>query len=188
MLRNVMAATILSLSVIQGGCAPIPATAPPAIANPVFIPSSRTEDAWERTVDVIHAYQFPIARENKLDGIIETDYKVGAGVLEPWHRDSVGFDNQLESSLQSIRRRAFINLTPVQGGYLVGINVFKEREDMAGLAANTPGGATFQESTPLERDLNLVVGQSTPSGWIALGRDVVLEQQFLSQLQAGNVR
>ncbi len=151
--------------------------------NPFFVPANDHEAVWERAVDVLHDYQFQIARENKLDGIIETDYKTGSGLLEPWHRDSVGFDNRLESSLQSIRRRAFVSITPTQGGYLVGVEAFKELEDVVGLAANSAGGATFQESAPLERDLNLVVGQSAPSGWIPQGRDPQLEQDMSQRLR-----
>ena len=36
---------------------------------------------------------FEIARENKLDGVIETQYKTGAGILEPWHPDTVGLSS-----------------------------------------------------------------------------------------------
>ena len=182
MYRSVIFGVILCFINTAAGCvAPGPRQ---SMSNPIFVPANNAEAVWERTVDVIHSYQFPIARENKLDGAIETKYKVGSGLLEPWQRDSVGTPNRLESSLQSIRRRAFVNVTPVNGGYLVGVQVFKELEDLAGLAANSPGGATFQESRPLQRDLNLVVGQSAPSGWIALGRDGDLEQAMLHSLQA----
>ena len=64
----------------------------------------------------------------------------------------------------------------------IEVQVFKELEDLPGLAANSPGGATFQESTPLQRDLKLVVGQSTPSVWIPKGRDPALEQAILSRI------
>ena len=61
--------------------------------------------------------------------------------------------------------------------------VFKELEDVRGLAATSAGAATFQTSSDLSRDLNLVVGQTAPSGWITKGRDVALEQAFLRRLQ-----
>jgi hypothetical protein len=154
------------------------------VGNPILVPAGNEQRIWERTIDVLHDYRFQIARENKLDGVIETEYKVGSGLLEPWHRDSVGRENQLESTLQSIRRRVFVSITSSEGGYLVAVEAFKELEDLAGLAAISSGGATFQESTPLQRDLNLVVGQSTPSGWIPLGRDIELEQDMLIRLQS----
>lgn len=158
------------------------------VSNPLFVPASNHEVVWERTVDVLHEYPFEIARENKLDGVIETQYKVGSGVLEPWHKESIGHDSRWESTLQSIRRRAFVSITPAQGGYLVAVEAFKELEDLPGLAANSPGGATFQEHSPLERDLNQVLGQTAPSGWIQKGRDVALEQDMLQRMQSAYSR
>lgn len=169
------------LAAATSGCASLNA---PTATNPVFVPASHYETAWERTVDVIHDFKFPLARESKLDGVIETDYVVGSSLLEPWNRDSVGFDNRLESTFQSIRRRALVRVTPAQGGYLVSVEAYKEQEDVRGPVANSPGGASFQVNTPLQRDLNLVVGQVTPSGWIALGRDPALEQAMLSRIRS----
>ena len=148
-----------------------------------FVPGNQLELVWERSVDVLHGYQFEIARQNKLDGVIETKYKIGSGLLEPWHKDSIGFQNRLESSLQSIRRRAFVHITPVEGGFLVSVSVHKELENLVGLAANSAGGATFQENQPLQRDLDAVVGQTAPSGWVTHGRDYRIEQHMLSRLR-----
>jgi hypothetical protein len=141
---------------------------------------------WERTVDVLHDYQFQIVREDRLARVIETEYKVGSGCLEPWHHDSVGTYQRLESTLQSIRRRVRITLLPSDGGghYAVSVEAFKEREDLPGLAANSAGGATFSESTPFTRDLTPVVGQSSESRWIPVGRDLDLEQAILASLRA----
>ncbi len=152
--------------------------------NPIYITGGpeNHEYIWERVVDVIHDYRFPINRENKLGGVIETDYRIGSGVLEPWHPDSVGWENRLEATLQSIRRRAFFTITQTDGGYMVGVEVYKELEDLDGIAANSAGGATFQEDASLRRDLDLVVGQSKPSGWILQGRDYVLEQDIANRL------
>jgi hypothetical protein len=65
---------------------------------------------------------------------------------------------------------------------MVSVEAFKELEDLPGRAANSASGATFQESEPLKRDLNLVVGQTAPSGWIFKGRDRALEHALLSDL------
>ncbi|MCA9113506.1 MAG: hypothetical protein KDA79_00355 [Planctomycetaceae bacterium] len=167
-----------------------PATVPPeqlatAQSSSIVVNGSHPEVIWERAIDVLHAYQFDIERENRLDGIIETGYQVGSGVLEPWRSDSVGLENRLESTLQSIRRRVLVSLSPAgsPGTTLITVEVLKEIEDMPGVAANSPGGATFQENSPLQRDLNLVVGQSTPSGWIPSGRDLALEHNLLERLR-----
>ena len=151
-------------------------------AHAMFVPGDNDEAMWERTIDVVHNY-FDIARENKMDGVIETQPKVGASLFEPWHRDATGFHNRLEGTMQSIRRRAFINIRRENGGYMVSVEVLKELEDLPGLAANAPGAATFQTSNPLQRDLNLVVGQTSPSGWIAVGRDTALEQRMIAALE-----
>ncbi len=169
------------------GCASpwMGAAGPAPAANPLFVQAGNEDVLWERTVDVIHDFHFQIARENRFSRVIETDYRTGSSLLEPWHHDSVGLENRLESTLQSVRRKVLIRLIPDdQGaGYLVSVEAFKELEDLPGIAANSTGGATFQESTPLDRDLNLVVGQSTPSGWYPVGRDVALEQRILHSLQ-----
>lgn len=170
----------LLLLTLLSGCV---TSRPMIVSNPVFMPANTQHAAWERTVDVLHDFHFPIARENRLDGVIETDYRVGSNLLEPWHGDSVGTYNRLESTLQSIRRKVRVDLTPVEGGYLVGVEAFKEQEDLGGVAENTAGAATFRKNTPLERNLSVVVGESSPSGWYALGRDPELEQAILNRMQ-----
>ncbi len=177
--RSLFVLLLLPVSFLVG-CA---SSHPMLVSNPVFLPSGTQHSAWERAVDVLHDFHFPIARENRLDGVIETDYRVGSSLLELSHRDSVGATNRLESTLQSIRRKAKVDLTPVEGGFLVGVEAYKEQEDLRGSAENTAGGATFRDSQPLERNLKTVVGQNGRSGWIPLGRDTDLEQAILGELQ-----
>ena len=175
--RIVFAGVVMLFAMVFSGCVSMDASGPP-VANPVFVRANNPEEAWERTVDVVHDYLFEIERENKLGGVIETRYKTGSSVLEPWHPDAVGKVNRLESTLQSIRRKAFIHFTPTDGGYLVGVEAIKELEDVP-RAANFAGGATFLDNSAQQRDLKPVVGQATPSGWIDKGRDAELEQAML---------
>ena len=170
----------LLLSTWLWGCATFSPSQPP-VANPIVVRANDGDFVWERTIDVVHTYLFEVERENRLDGVIETRYKTGASVLEPWHPDTVGSANRLESTFQSIRRKAFISVTPVEGGFLVGVEAIKEIEDVS-RAANSPGAATFLDNNPLQRDLNVVVGQATPSGWIPRGRDPQLEQSLLQSI------
>jgi len=180
MFRSVsLMATILALA----GCRQ---HAPPTVmapSEPILVQAGNQEMLWERVIDMLHAYHFEIAREDRRDGVIETQYKTGASLQEPWHPDAVGIENRLEGTLQSIRRRVVVRLNPVDGGYLVSVEAFKELEDLGGLAANSAGGATFRENTPLRRNLDMVVGQSAPSGWIAIGRDRMLEHDMMRRLQ-----
>ncbi|WP_437225541.1 hypothetical protein SH661x_004110 [Planctomicrobium sp. SH661] len=160
-------------------------SAPIPVSNPLLVATSNEELVWERAIDVLHDFQFEIGRENRLGRVIETVPKVGSGLFEPWHHDSVGFENRLESSMQSIRRIVIISLQPDDGGqgYLVSVTVLKEIEDLVGVAGNSAGAATFSESTPLIRDLSPVVGQSSPSTWLPLGRDGLLEEAILTRLR-----
>jgi len=179
---------ILALTTLAAGCQ-TPATVwtgHTRSPNPLAVGMGNDDILWERTVDVLHDFQFHVVREDRLARVIETEYKVGSGLLEPWHHDSVGAHRRLESSLQSIRRRVRITLLPneLQGTYAVTVEAFQEREDLPGIAANSAGAATFSESAPLSRDLNPVVGQSQPSNWIPAGRDLDLEQAILASLRA----
>ena len=185
MLRRCL--SLLGITCALSGCA-VPwrsaADLPPS-PNPMLVGATNEEVLWERTVDVLHDFHFQIASENRFSRMIETEYRTGSSLLEPWHQDSVGHENRLESTLQSVRRKVILRLVPDEAGrgYVVSVEAYKEFEDLPGVAANSPGGATFQENTPLQRDLNLVVGQSAPSGWIPAGRDLALEQRILQSLQ-----
>jgi hypothetical protein len=174
----------LALCVVSGCVGPQISATPEYMQNPVFVPAADYDVVWENAVDVMHSLQLPIRRESKLDGTIETDYKVGAGLLEPWHQDAVTMADRLEGSFQSVRRRAVMSITPAQGGFLVGVEVVKELENPDKLIINSPGHSTFQENTPLQRDLNVVIVPATPDGWIPQGRDPGLEQSILARLQA----
>ncbi len=175
------------IAVLMAGCAMGPrfgfGTA--AAANPLYVSGNNENAVWEATVDVLHEFHFDIARENRLSRVIETAYLTGSNVLEPWHSDSVGLENRLESTFQSIRRRVIVNVIPDERGqgFLVSVEAFKELEDLDGLAANSVGAATFNENEPLRRDLNPVVGQSAPSGWLPQGRDLSLEAAILQRMQ-----
>ncbi len=153
-------------------------------SNALLIPSSSLDATWERAVSTLHRNHFLIARESKLEGVIETEYRAGSNLLEPWHHDSVGFDNRLESTLQSIRRKVVITFG--QSGtdqLMVSVQAYKEIEDVPGPTAVYAGGATFSESDLLDRDLNQVVGQSGQSRWLPRGRDSLLESQLVAQIQ-----
>ena len=182
MFRSYLLASLMLAAV--SGCATLGTQGRASAPNPVFVRASSPEMAWERTVDAIHDFKFPIVRESKLDGVIETAYVVGSGIGEPWRRDSVGLFNRWEDTLQSTRRRLRIQLTPAQGGYYVSVEAFKEKEDVRRPVENSTGGATFQTNQPLQRDLNIVDEISAPSGWIPLGRDPALEQAVLERIQA----
>jgi hypothetical protein len=183
-----MHAALLGPLVLLAGCAMTPPTVASGGASVVQFPEASRDALWEKAVVVLNRSHFQVERESKLEGLIQTAWRGGSSVLEPWHPDSVGLANRMESTLQPIRRRVTVLMQSAGPGVMsLSVRVDKEIEDLQGLAAAYEGGATFNEAQPLNRDLNQVVGQSGPSRWIALGRDPLLEHQIMSEIN-GRVR
>lgn len=173
------------------GCLSGPDLAPVAAGNTnaLQISTAHADATWERTVAVLNDLHFMVARESKLEGVIETHPRAGSNLFEPWHKDSIGLRNRLESTVQSIRRRVVVSFQPASPGYTtVSVQVVKEIEDLPGIAANYEGGATFSEAQPLERDLNQVLGQSVPSRWLPRGTDPALQADIIRRIQYAVIR
>jgi hypothetical protein len=188
-----------AMVVCLAGCAAAPwSPAPPAAAgfdNPVFIPVADPNRVWDGVTDVVTEY-FKIDREEPVrvlnntptTGVIETYPKLGATLLEPWDHDSADAYQRLESTLQTIRRRAVVQIVPAQGGYWVSVQVFKELENLKTPEFASAGTTTFRSTINTEATLSRVVNPSGPpvpveAGWIPQGRDPVLEQRMLGQLR-----
>jgi len=175
----------------QLGLPPAP-DAPPGFANPIFVPASNDQLAWEQISDVVSDY-FPIAREQQVrrsgeawsEGRIETGYQGGATWLEPFRKDSVGRFNRWESTFQTIRRSAVVRVIPDANGYLVEVVVQKEIEDLPHPERATAGAATFlnNESLPTQRAGDVSRTLSSPR-WLPLGRDSALEAKMLADVHA----
>ena len=158
---SVFAFGLAALSAAQPGCtsgfgalhvARRPDLQPrPVVENPIVIPSSDPEAVWNKTIAVVDRY-FDIASENRLSRTIITQPKIGATLLEPWSGDSVGFNERLESTLQTIRRFAIVKIDPAPaGGYLVKVEVRKELEDMVKPDRQAAGRAVFNNDFPVNR-------------------------------------
>ena len=181
-------------TVLYGG-APYPMDAnamPPGLvaANPIHVPVGNHDLAWERIVDIVNNY-FRVQREQRVqmvgqvitEGRIDTFPQTGATVLEPHRPDSVGRYNRWESTFQTIRRQAVVRVIPDETGYLVGIEVQKELEDLPRPEHATAGAATFRNdgSLPSQR-FDEVSPTRFARHWIPLGRDTALEQQILQEI------
>jgi hypothetical protein len=157
--------------------------------NPVLLPIADPELAWETVVDVVDDY-FKIDREEplrlggNLQGRLDTFPEVGSTLFEPWRHDSANSYEKLESTLQSIRRYATVQVSPAQGGYLVDVAVFKELEDVVRPMHSSAGAATFRNDSSLTRVVDTIGEQDIHEGWIPLGRDTALEQRIIQQLMA----
>lgn len=196
------AAGVLPPPLVAGPTGPV--VIAPTASQPIVIPPVNRDVAWDQIVDVVDDY-FEIDQEDRVklvgdvltEGRIDTFPVTGATIFEPWRRDSVNLYERTESTLQSIRRRAFVRVIPDAHGYVVDVTVIKELEDVPRPIMASAGGATFRYDTSLERDRSFApdpfripgdparpVGPRPGSvGWIPLGRDVALEQQMLAQIQ-----
>jgi hypothetical protein len=176
---------------------------PPSSSNAVIIPPLDADAVWRKMVDVADDY-FKVQSEQRVvfsnglptEGRIDTFPQTGATLLEPWRRDSVGFRERLESTLQSIRRTATMRLIPDPAGWRIEVVVNKELENMPRPMRATTGAASFRNDDSLYRygtpipvlgqqigDAPRPVASPTPTiGWIPLGRDPLLERKMLSSL------
>lgn len=165
---------------------PVPQTVVP---NPIDLPPVADDFLWMQVVDVVDDY-FRIQRERPvqnhpglvLEGRLDTSYRTGASLLEPWRKDSTAGFERWQSTLQSIRRRATVFVRPLGTGYSVEVVVQKELEDTdRGLQA-TEGVASVRTDGTLERTSDSLPQTPTTLGWIPLGRDSTLEQVILQDI------
>jgi len=167
---------------------PIPTT---GVANPLAVPMLDRWLVMEQISDELDNY-FRIFREERIrmhDGIlsegrIETHPKIGSTLLEPWRRDSlIGFE-RLHATLQTVRRFAKVRVVPAGDHYQIDLQVFKELEDLPQPIGSGISGEILRHDSSLDIDDELPQLTQQNQGWIPLGRDVLLEQQILRNIQA----
>lgn len=171
------------------GCAPWRQPPPVPLENPLAIPASRCDAVWDQIVDVVDDY-FDIQSEQRVRqagdvmtvGRIDTAPRTGATLLEPWRRESADHYETLQNTLQTIRRRAVIQVIPAGEVFQIEAVVYKELEDLPNAEYSTAGQATFRNDDSLIRIEQPVGVQSVTRGWIPLGRDTALEQRMLAQI------
>jgi hypothetical protein len=190
-----MAAVLLSGGAVLAGCGQLAyrldRSVPESfVPNPLELPPRADDFVWSQVVDAVDDY-FRIVREQPvqnsngivLDGRIETSYQVGASLNEPWRKDSTSGFERLESTLQSIRRRAIVTVRPQGAAYLLEVVVQKDLEDTdrSQYATETTRSSRRHDGTLIRRDDRINDGPQT-LGWIPLGRDASLEQVILHDI------
>lgn len=166
---------------------------PPAVApveNPIFVPVADCQFVTNQVVDTLDNYfktslvdPVRVVDGALTEGRIETYPTTGSTLLEPWRSDSSPGYERLHATLQTIRRRAIVQIVPSQGGVSIQVQVLKELEDV-----DRPDHATAGQNIQ-RTDGN--PGRVNPKdasgpvtlGWIPLGRDSTLEQRILQELR-----
>lgn len=183
-MRLFAAAVAASAALGSAGCATVSrAIGPPPVSeNPLIVPSADDESVWRETVAVVDEY-FDVRSENRLARTIVTDPVIGATLLEPWRSDSAGFRERLESTFQTTRRFARVQIDRVPGGFSVKVEVLKELEDLAKPDRQAAGRAVFNNDFPINRTREVVGPVPVPVQWIPRGRDTRLEQVILQRIR-----
>jgi hypothetical protein len=179
-LRTILAALAALVALGQTGCALVPT---PVVDNPLIVPACEFDKVWATTVGVVDNY-FDIRTENRLARRIETDPDISPTLAEPWRLAAVGFEDRLESTLQTIRRFAIVTVHDAPGGgYAIRVNVQKELEDMAKPDRQSSMQAVFTNDFPVNRTREIVGPVPLPVQWIPRGRDSKVEQKILNDLK-----
>ncbi|MGL6193952.1 MAG: hypothetical protein ACRC2T_03930 [Thermoguttaceae bacterium] len=149
------------------------------------------EALWEAVADAV-GQTFTIASEEPVrvyDGImtegrLETEPKIGASVFEPWHDDSVSFNDRVEATYQTIRRKAIVTVIPEPDsyGFIVKVNVYCETEDLLRPMESNASGTFIKNVNTNNRIVNETKGNSEESAWFYSGRDIGLEQRLIDQI------
>ncbi len=166
-------------------------TDPPArfVPNPIQLPPADDQFVWLQVVDVVDDF-FRIRTEQPvqnrgdviLEGRLETSYRIGATMAEPWRKDSTGGFERLQSTFQSIRRRAIVWVRPIGAGYELEVIVQKELEDTDRSQFATEGAGMAKRENTIVRTDDSVDDTPRTLGWIPLGRDTSLEQVIIQDI------
>ncbi len=168
----------------------IPLVQAAAIGNPLFVPITDPQCISDITAGVLDDY-FRIAKEEPvrligntlIEGRIETIPEISPTLLEPWRKDTSSFDQRVDNTLQTYRRRAVVRIIPAENGYWIDVAVILELADLPQPEHSSSGAATFRYDSSFSRVENPIAGEAPPPGWIPKGRDAVLEQCILGHLQ-----
>lgn len=157
----------------------------------MLIPNNDRDLVWDQVVDAVDDY-FKVKQERRVklegdllvEGNLETHPRGGSTILEPWNRDSTPGYERLESTLQSIRRIAFVRVAPAEQGFWVEVAVMKELEDVARPESGTISVTNLRNDSSTSRFVDPLTGARPTVGWIPLGHDVSLEQTILANIQS----
>ena len=158
--------------------------------NPLFVATMDRDFLWNQIVDAVDD-DFRVEREQRMEvlggvvteGTIETFPTTGSTIFEPSRSDSTwGFQRQY-ATLQSIRRRASVRVTPSPGGYLVALVVTTELEDLGRPEQAMAGTVLLDDADSVASGEERRMTGAATLGWIPMGRDTSLEQKILADIR-----
>jgi hypothetical protein len=160
----------------------------PKSNNPIFVEAYDHDFLWTVLVDVVDSH-FEIEREMPIrlygnvltEGILDTEPKIGASIVELWHADSVGVSERIDSTLQTIRRRVEVHAIPEADGYLIDVKVYKELEDNKNpLNSNSSANLRFEDE--IDSFATQIDVDSGSGNWFIVERDTAMEDRLLLEI------
>jgi len=154
------------------------------------VPNHPADFVWNQVVDTVDDY-FQIDSEIRpmktgeqwLEGKLATFPEIGSSYFEPWRRDTVIGFQRLQSTLQTMRRTAKVQVVPNNAGYLVEVTVNKDIEEVDRSLSGADGAAAARHDGSVVRTDPTLRGQPITLDWIEQERDNELEQQILREIQ-----
>ncbi len=201
--KTAMLAFTMAMFVVVAGChrwrASMPdmglsnVAAPPPIelpvSNPAHIGAVDPDFLWRQVVDAVDDYfpldtEQPVRRDNMnwLEGRLTTHPVVSGTVFEPWRHEAARGFERLQSTIETVRRKATVRLVPEATGYLLDVQVIKEQEDVDQSQFATSGAATQRQDGSIIRNENQVRQLPATLGWYEIGRDRDLERRLVESI------
>jgi len=161
----------------------------PNSRNPIYVQTRDHEFLWSVVTDVVDNH-FEIAREEPVrlydsvltEGRLDTQPKIAASITEFWHADSVGLGERIDCTFQTIRKKAIVRVIPVVGGFQIEALVYKELEDKKSPLKSPTSNANLRYQSDTDPYMGAIDIDLTPTGWIPLGRDTLMEDRLLLEI------
>ncbi len=149
-------------------------------------PSADADRLWNSILDTLRGHGFQIDRVDRPAGVVTTLPEMSKQLFEFWRRDVATARDTWESTLNPIRRRAEVTLTPPGEGTWqnLAVAVYKERLSSPDRQFNSTGAAYqyFGDSLPSTTGHYRVTTEH--DRWLDLGRDPAMEDRILSEILA----
>ncbi|MBP7934904.1 MAG: hypothetical protein KA354_09695 [Phycisphaerae bacterium] len=186
-MRVIRSAGLRALCLILGAC--LGCQAPPQPTGPTFerVSVSQKEDfesLWQTAGEALRQHWFRIDREDRASGVLSTHPETSAQGLEFWRQQPRPAYYWTEANLQTIQRKATIQITPVdsQGEYSIDVKVERLRLRLEERQIDNPAAALRLYSAEAPTMSGQMIRPSQQMQWIPLGRDEILEQTILGEI------
>lgn len=156
------------------------------VANPTNIGEVDPDFLWRMVIDTLDDHfridsEQPVRKDaqNWMEGRVTTYPEISGTLFEPWRRDTARGFERIQSTFQTIRRKATVRVIPEPTGYQLSVEVMKEQEDVDQSQFATAGASAQRHDGTIVRNENLIRQMPLTLGWYEIGRDLDLERRIM---------